>query len=128
MTRPAGFQTADMDVGLLEDGKFRLVWRRLQDPALMCQATTLYVAAVLGSWQAGSRLPLGETMPMWLDPAPAVLAALREVGLIDDESKIPERAWQAWYGPAHRRREERIESGRKGGLSKGGNVPDPAHG
>ena len=126
MTRADGFMTADVDTGLLDDAKNRVLWRRLQDPALMCQAVTIHLATLLASWGAGERATVDESVPVWLDPAPAVLEALVAVGLLTTDHRLPEHAWDGWFGPAWTRREERRESGRKGGLAKANRTPSPS--
>ena len=129
MSRDDGFPIADVDVRLLDDGKVRLLWRRLQDPVLMCQAMTIYLAALLASWGAGERVAVTEAAPIWLEPATAVLDALAAVGLLDAEECIPDRVWQGWYGPAHERREAKRAGGRVGGLKAHGIIaqPNPEH-
>ena len=49
---------------------------------------------------------------------PYLLAA----NLIDDEGRIVDHAWSAWYGPAYTRRQERIEAGRRGGRKRAANA------
>lgn len=118
MSRDDGFPIADVDVRLLDDAKFRALWRRLRDPGGMYQATTLYLSVILASWSAGERVTLNEAVPTWADPYEGIVAELEAVGLIDADGRLPEHAWDGWFGPAHARREERREAGRRGGLAR----------
>ena len=113
---------ADVDVGLLDDAKARALWRRLRDQALMARAIVGHFALILESWSAGERVSLEEALPVWLEADDVIVDALIAVGLIDAEHRIPEHAWTSWYLPAWQRREERRQSGRKGGLAKAANA------
>jgi hypothetical protein len=115
MSRPSGLTTADTDLALPHDGKFVRLWRRLHDKALMCEARTLYEDLRLASWAAGERTTVENAASVWLDPDPVVIAAMEAEGLIDEDHRIPEHAWIAWYGPAYARLEARRASGALGG-------------
>ena len=95
MSRPDGFQIADIDVGLLDDPKFRRLWRDLHDQGLMCEAVVLFVSTLLESWSSGLRVPVDEAMPIWLDPTDGVLEGLRRVGLLTSEGFVSESGWSA---------------------------------
>ena len=118
MSRPDGFQIADIDVGLLDDPKFRRLWRDLHDQGLMCEAVVLFVSTLLESWSSGLRVPVDEAMPIWLDPTDGVLEGLRRVGLLTSEGFVSESGWSAWFGPAAARREQRRTAGRAGGKAR----------
>ena len=118
MTRPDGFQIADIDVGLLSDPKVRRLWRLLRDQGLMCEALMLFVSTLLESWSSGCRVAVDEAMPMWLEPSDGVLEALRKADLLTPDGRVSESGWVAWFGPASARREQRREAGRAGGLAR----------
>ena len=122
MSRDDGFNIADVSTSQLDDPKFRALWRRLKDQPAMCEAIASYHAIILESWANGDRVTADEAVPVWLTPSLDVLAAMVAVGLLDAEHRIPEHAWESWYRPAYKRREERRESGRKGGLAKAANA------
>jgi hypothetical protein len=109
MSRDDGFPHADISVGLLRDVKVRRL-RQYGDE----QATTLlYLGIVLSSWEEGYRLTADEADP----PVPATperVAALRAVGLLDIDGKVPVRVWEAWFRPAWERREKRRIGGAEG--------------
>lgn len=118
MSRDDGFAIADTDTGLMADPKVLALARRLRDSTRTGAALALYDAVRLASWKAGERLTLDETVPgWWLDPYDDLADALVEVNLLDDERRIPERAWEGWYGPAFDRRERFRELGARGGRA-----------
>lgn len=118
MSRGDGFEIADTDTGMLSDPKVVALARRLRDAAKTMTAIGLYDAVRLGSWGCGRRLTLEETLPgWWLDPIDEWVAHLIAVGLLDDEHRIPEHAWQGWYGPAFARRQRYRDLGSRGGLA-----------
>lgn len=122
MSRDAGFPTADVDTSLLDDPKFRTLWRRQGSKAARCQAVTVYLATVLESWRAGERETAESAAPMWLGDVTASTAALSDVGLLDEAGRIPEHAWQSWFVPAFDRREARRAAGALGGQHKASNA------
>lgn len=124
MSRDEGFAHADIDTGQLEDGKFRLLWRALNDASTMSIAVVAYHATVLASWAAGDRVSVDEAAPLWLVPGPGIVQALLEVGLLDSERRIPAHAWESWYRPAWDRREAKRAGGRRGGLAAH-RIPEP---
>jgi hypothetical protein len=63
-----------------------------------------YVGLLARSWREGERLTLDEGWPAMLPFDQDAADAMREVGLVDGEWRLPERAWQAWYGAAPERR------------------------
>lgn len=113
MSRDAGFAVADVSTSMLDDPKFRALWRTLGDPAAMSRGVLLYVATLLESWRAGERAAATAAAPMWLDGVPELEAALRAAGLIDDEGMIPAHAWQSWFVPAVERRDATRERWRR---------------
>jgi hypothetical protein len=74
---------------------------------------------LLDSAYAGERLQLEEA---WLPGAPIRIgdarAALLAVELIDEEDRVPTKAWEAWIVPQLTRLQIAVESGRKGGLAR----------
>lgn len=119
MSRGDGFPTADVDTHVLDDPKFRALWRALNDQAQMCEAFTAYQSVLLASWATGERVTIEESAPLWMQLDTGLVDALMRVGLLDDEHRIPGRAWVSWYLPAYERREARRESGRLGGRASG---------
>ena len=120
MSRDDGFTIADLDTTLYADPKIVALARRLRDSVQTAAHVALFEALLLGSWGAGHRITLEEALPAWwLDPVDEIRANLQAVGLIGRDGRIKDRAWQAWFTPAWKRREARRESGRKGGQAKG---------
>lgn len=115
MPRDDGFRTADVSVALLDDLKFRSLWRVLGDPGDQARAVTVYLATVLASWAAGCRIPADDALPTWMDDPAHVLEGLVRVGLLDPDHRIPDHAWASWFGPAWERRERKRAGGRIGG-------------
>jgi len=117
MSRADGFDVADTDTGLMADPKVLVLARRLRDSSRTGAALALYESVRLASWKAGRRLTLDESLPgWWLDPVDELAEHLVAVGLLDAERRIPEHAWEGWFGPALDRK---LESRRKaifGGL------------
>jgi hypothetical protein len=104
MSRDDGFSIADIDTSILSDPKFRALWRHLNDPAAMGQAVAVYLSTLLESWHSGARSTAATAAPMWLPDVGPAVAALQAVGLLDDEWRIPEHAWQSWFTPVVARR------------------------
>lgn len=125
MTRGAGFDIADTDTGMLADKKVLALARRLRDATKTGAAIALYDAVRLASWKDGSRLRLDDAVPgWWLDPIEELVAALVDAELLDEEHRIPVRAWAGWFEVARARRDRYRELGRKGGLVS--HPPKPA--
>lgn len=118
MARDEGFTIADIASDYYDDEKIRRLWRRLQDPGDMCEATTVHKATVLASWKEGKRVTVEEAVPLWLAARPEIVSALMAVGLLDRGRRVPSRSWSEWYEPARLRREARRAGGRNGGLAK----------
>jgi hypothetical protein len=116
VSRDEGFAIADTSTALPADPKFNVLWRRLRDKPAMCEGRTIYEDVRLASWAAGKRVTVGEAASLWLDPDPAVLAAMVAVGLLDDDHRIPEHVWATWYGTAYARRDDARLRGQIGGL------------
>jgi hypothetical protein len=104
MSRDEGFAVADMATAKHTDPKFKALWRYLRDEVAMNAATVLYEAVQLASWQHGERVTAEDAAPVWMSDVEAPSKALTHVGLLDAESRIPEHAWTAWFGPAVERR------------------------
>jgi hypothetical protein len=120
MARDAGFSRADIDATMLDDVKFRRLWRVLNDETVMALAVTIYLATVLRSWHDGEAVSADDAVPMWLGPNEQALEALTEVDLLDADHRIPAESFAAWIGPAFDRRERKRAGGREGGLRSHG--------
>jgi hypothetical protein len=115
MSRDEGFAVADMDTGKHDDPKFKRLWRNLKDEATMNAAVALYESVQLESWSQGERVLAEDATPFWMTEPEPLVAALRKVGLLDDETRIPTHAWETWFGAAYERREKRRRNGEQGG-------------
>lgn len=104
MSRDEGFAIADVSTAKHTDPKFRKLWRLLQDEAAMNAAGMLYEAVQLTSWQHGDRLTAEDAAPHWMSDITAPTAALIAVGLLDENTRLPAHAWNAWFAPAVERR------------------------
>ena len=111
-----GFLLANLSVGLLTDPKVLKLARLVPDEGELACTILVYLQTVLQSWQDGRRLSVAEAEGVW-EPTVARCGALRTVGLIDDEERVPESAWEKYYGPALERSEKRSKAGRKGGRA-----------
>lgn len=120
MSRDGRLGTADTDVNLPGDPKVNALWRRLRRKTAMCEARTIYEDVRLASWRTGERVTVEDAVSVWLDPDPKTLAAMVEVGLLDDEHRIPERAWANWHEPAALRHGIAVAKGMVGGLMRSG--------
>lgn len=117
MSRDAGFPIADLDVGFLRDVKVRRLRSRI--PERGSDATVLYLAVVLSSWEEGDRLAVHEAD----SPVPAtpdLVDALHAAGLLDDDGKVPVHAWEGWFRPAWERREKKRSGGQRGNAIRWG--------
>jgi hypothetical protein len=117
MPRDDGFAVADVSTSKHTDPKFRRMWRWLGDEAEMNAAAVLYEAVCLASWQQGEPVEADEAAPFWMTDTQKPMLILQKVGLLDDDGRIPDHAWQSWYLPAYERREQRREAGRLGGTN-----------
>lgn len=102
MSRDDGFAIMDISTSLVEDPKFRTLARR--HPAQLAAAGWAYVGLLATSWREGERLTLEEGWPVLLPWDPEAAEALREVGLVDDETRVPGSVWDGWFGVAFQRR------------------------
>lgn len=125
MSRGAGFENADIDVGILDDPKFRAFARSTRDEGILARGVVAHLAVTTSSWGAGERLTLEEAAPLWLTGLEDLAERLVAVGLLDTEHRIPEKAWQSWYAPAAQRRDDRRFEGLVGGLMKSLNIGRP---
>ena len=119
MSRDDGFAVADVDSGYFEDAKLRDLWQRLHNPDQMARAVVLHQATVLASWRQGGRVTVTQACPLWAVVDADVLGALVAVKLLDRSGRLPVTSWIEWFGTAHKRREDRREAGRIGGLASG---------
>lgn len=126
MSRDAGFTIADLDTGLLRDAKFRALRRDLTLQAERTEAVTLYVAVLLESWEAGERLTLDEATPEWMNPTSGVAQALITVGLLDEDGRIPEAAWNSWFVTAAERRQISRDRWKRAQANRRGRKPKPS--
>lgn len=119
MSRDDGFPRADVDSGYLEDAKMRDLWQRLRDQERMARAVCIHAAVLLGSWRHGERLTAYQACPLWLAADDDLLVALRAVRLLDKTDRIPSTSWSKWFGEAQKRRGNRSDAGRLGGIRSG---------
>jgi hypothetical protein len=117
VSRYDGFVSADIDVAMLDDVKFRRLWRILGHQGLMAEATTIYVAVVLRSWHDGNVATAEDAVPTWVNPTPDVLAALVAAGLLDADHRLEKRSFDSWFRPAWERR-ERMRAGGRAGVAR----------
>jgi len=127
MTR-GGFDRMDVSTSVADDHKFRVLARR--HPELYAPAFAGYVGGLLATcWREGERLTLEESWPPLLAWDPAAVAALVEVGLVDAETRIPELAFEKWYGSAAERRrlgrERQLRADQKRGHTRPVVSPGP---
>jgi hypothetical protein len=115
MSRDDGFPIADVSVNLLDDPKFRKLWRLLKDPNAMSQVVALYLATVLASWRAGEPVSAHDAAPAWMTDVDGPLDNLRGVNLLGDDGLIPPDTWSNWFTPAWDRREAKRQAGAEGG-------------
>lgn len=118
MSRSDGFVIADINVELFNDPKYRALWRVLRDPDKMARAAVVHLATILTSWGHGERLPANLCAPLWLETCEDEVAALAAVGLLDPDGMLDAETWEGWFGAARDRRQERRDSGRRGGIAR----------
>lgn len=129
MSRDGGFEIADVDVGILDDPKWKKLARGIRDEATIARCFVAYSATMLGSWADGDRVTVGDAAPAWLTDLEDLEAHLRTYDLVDDQGKVLEHAFASWFGPAHGRREVKRERWRRGAEAKRGKrVKDAAPG
>jgi hypothetical protein len=92
--RSDGFDRMDVSTSVDDDPKFRALGRR--HPERLAVAGWAYIGLLARSWREGERLTLEEGWPALLAFDQDAAEALREVGLVDGEWRLPERAWEAW--------------------------------
>jgi hypothetical protein len=108
-----GFATLDLDTMLLLDPKvvkLRVVAGDLFQPLLGG-----YLALIIESWRCGERLPYEEITWLGINGEHRPLI---EVGLLDEEGRIPLRSWGRWYGSAEERRTKAIERAKQWRLNR----------
>lgn len=119
MSRDDGFPRADVDSGYLEDAKMRELWQRLRDQERMARAVCIHAAVLLASWRHGERLTAYQACPLWLEADDGLLAELQKVKLLDKTNRITASSWAKWFGEAQKRRGNRSDAGRLGGIRSG---------
>jgi len=112
MSRDDGFRTTlDHDPRFLHDAKIRRLRREAPNESEGAIRTLLYLGLRDASWFDGERLFI-EDAETFYHATTERIDALRDVGLIDAEGRIPGRAWESWFGVARDRRAKQ----RAGGL------------
>lgn len=130
MSRDDGFDVADVATGLFDDPKVKALWRAIGDQGRVSHALALHMATLLASWRQGNRVTVQEAAPLWLDPDPELVAALKKARLLDSAGRIPARSWRGWFEPASERRDllrgrwSRANARRKGVKSDSGTDSD----
>lgn len=124
MTRQDGFDRLDLATDVHHDPKFRALARR--HPDLWPGAFAAYVVLLAESWREGARLTLDEAWPPAMPDSPEIAAALTEARLVGPDSRIPEGAWESWYGEASQRRTAGRERQRRADIKRGRIKPPPA--
>jgi len=109
-----GFQLANVDVGILQDPKCVKLIKLVPDEGERASTMLVYEQTMFESWRVGERVTASEAEILW-EPTETRVAALQKVGLLDDEGRVTESAWDKHYGEALRRIEQRREAGRIGG-------------
>jgi hypothetical protein len=120
--RSSGFDRMDVSTSLPDDPKFRVLARR--HPELLAAGGWVYVGLLATSWREGQRLTLEEGWPALLPFDPAIVDALREAHLVDDELRIPEHAWSEWYLVASTRRQLGRDRQHRADVNRGRVRPD----
>jgi hypothetical protein len=120
MTRGAGFTSADVDVGITRDSKFRRLARL--HPDLIAVAFTGYMGILTDSWGTGERRTAADAWPQIIPWSDAAVDALFECELLDKFHRVPITTWRGWFGAAAARREKRRFSGSIGGKQKASNA------
>lgn len=120
MTRGAGFTSADVDVGITRDSKFRRLARL--HPDLIAVAFTGYMGILTDSWGTGERRTAADAWPQIVPWSDAAVNALIECELLDKFHRVPIATWRGWFGAAAARREKRRFSGSIGGKQKASNA------
>jgi hypothetical protein len=103
VSRVEGFERMDVSCSIDDDPKFRALARRYPD--LFAVAFTAYIGVMARSWLQGERLTTEEAWPPLLPYGQAAVDALRDVGLLDAETRIPPGAWERHFGAAFERRQ-----------------------
>lgn len=93
----------DLSTTIHHDPKFRRLHRA--HPDLIAPAFTAYVATLAESWREGERVSIRDAWPAMLPWDRAVVAALRQVNLVDQDGKVALETWDRWFGEVDRRRE-----------------------
>jgi hypothetical protein len=122
VSRDGGFDRMDVSTSLPDDRKFRALARR--HPDLLAAAGWAYLGLLAMSWREGERLTLEEGWPALLPYDEAAADALREARLVDDELRIPEHAWAAWYVVACERRRLGRDRQKRADIKRGHTNPE----
>jgi hypothetical protein len=111
MSRDEGFAVMDVSTSIVDDPKFRKLYRHAPDHA--GSAFAAYIATVAESWKAGRRVNVDDAWPSFLPFDKASVEALIHVGLLDAKGLVPSKAWRSWFGPAYERRANSRERWRR---------------
>ena len=101
----------DISTSIVHDPKFRQLYR--DRPEHVPPAFLAYVAMLGESWKAGRRVSVGDAWPTLLPFDQEVVVSMQSAGLIDERGLPPRRAWDGWFTPARKRRDESRERWRR---------------
>lgn len=99
MTRAQGFARGDFDTSFPIDDKM-LHLRHTVDAATYYAAVGVYWHVVAAAWREAERRPASRTCP----DATAYIDALMSTKLLDDDERLPKRAFESYVGRAKRSR------------------------
>jgi hypothetical protein len=89
-----GFQLANVDVGILQDPKFTKLMKVVPDEGERAYVILVYFQTMLESWRVGDRVTAVEAEILW-EPTDERIAALRTVGLLDEDGRVTASATSA---------------------------------
>lgn len=101
---PRGLPIAQVESSLEGDPKFLRL--RMAHPERYYAALGTYMSITLRAWATGSREPDPDALAL-MDPG--ILGSLRDRGLLDDSSAIPEHVFAKWTGAVLESRQARAE-------------------
>lgn len=104
MTREKGFARGDLDTSFPLDDKF-LAMRAMLTPARYYAAAGVYWTIAAATWREAERKVGSRVAP----DATAEIADLIAVGLLDDDERVPSRAFSHSVGRARRQRRASTE-------------------
>lgn len=104
MPRSAGFARGDLDTAFPLDDKFLALRGRLTFDRYYA-ATGVYFHVVAASWREAERKAAIRVVPDAAD----LISELVAVGLLDENGRVPTRAFGAWVGRARKARKAAAE-------------------